>query len=51
MIGRLMKMTRRTVHHRGTNFNMQYEYEQYINGIVKSNETQTKIIIFLINSM
>lgn len=33
----------KSVHYRGTNFNKQYEYEQCINGIIKSKKkTQTK---------
>jgi len=46
-----LEVMRRAVYHRGTNFNMQYEYKQYINGIVKSDKTQTKITNFLINNM
>lgn len=32
-----LDVIRRTVHHRGNNFNIQYEYEQYIFGILEEN--------------
>jgi len=46
-----LEVLTRAVHHRGTDFNMQYEYERCINGIVESNKTQTNITNFLISNM
>ncbi|CAI6374557.1 unnamed protein product [Macrosiphum euphorbiae] len=41
-----LEVIRRAVHHRGNNFNIQYEYEQYIFGILEENKKQTKITNF-----
>lgn len=42
---------RRVVYHRDTSINtMQYEYGQYIMGVVKGNITQLKITHVLINN-
>lgn len=41
-----LDVIRRAVHHRGNNFNIQYEYEQYIFGILEENKKQTKITNF-----
>ncbi|KAL4096621.1 hypothetical protein QTP88_021540 [Uroleucon formosanum] len=44
-----LDVIRRAVHHRGNNFNIQYEYEQYIFGILEENKKQTKITNFFQN--
>ncbi|CAI6372202.1 unnamed protein product [Macrosiphum euphorbiae] len=41
-----LDVIRRAVHHRGNNFNIQYEYEQYIFEILEENKKQTKITNF-----
>lgn len=42
-------------HHIGTNFNLQYEYEQYTSGIVENNKNKTKFTnllnMFIINNI
>lgn len=40
-----LEVLRKAVRHRGNNFNIQYEYEQYISGILEHNSKQTKITI------
>jgi len=41
-----LDVIRRAVHHRGNNFNTQYEYEQYIFGMLEENKKQIKITNF-----
>jgi len=41
-----LEVLMKAVQHRGNNFNIQSEYEQYISGILEHNSKQTKITNF-----